>query len=125
MSEHAADRALPPALHETEDIRFGSMLGLFALIGGLLVLLVALAWLTFPGIIKDRRFAQPFPEWPAPRLQVSPSAEMSQFRSEEMRKLNSAGWRDRVTGTVRIPIDQAMRAVAAEGIPDWPVGANP
>ena len=48
---------------------------------------------------------------------------MDAFRAEEMRRLNSAGWQDRAAGTVHIPIDQAMRAVAAEGIPGWPTGA--
>jgi hypothetical protein len=120
MSERAAERALVPARHETSDVTFRLATGLLALAGVLLVLLIGLAWLMFPHEVKDRRFAQPFPEWPGPRLQSDPAADMRQFRAKEMQSLNSAGWRDRAAKTVHIPIDQAMRAVAAEGIPGWP-----
>jgi hypothetical protein len=124
MSERTAERALVPAQHETSDVTFRLATGLLALAGVLLLLLIGLAWLMFPREVKDQRFAQPFPDWPRPRLQSDPAAEMKQFHAAEMQLLNSAGWRDREAGTVHIPIDQAMRAVAAEGIPGWPSG-NP
>ena len=54
MSEHAADRALPPTRHEPKDIGLRFMLGLFALIGGTLLLMLALAFAIFPGAVKDR-----------------------------------------------------------------------
>ena len=46
MSEHAADRALPPTRHEPKDIGLRFMLGLFALTGGTLLLMLALAFAT-------------------------------------------------------------------------------
>jgi len=122
MSERADHRGLVPAHHETSDVTLRLATGLLALAGILLLLLLGLAWLMFPREVKDQRFAQPFPEWPGPRLQVDPAADMKQFHTEEMRRLNIAGWRDRTANTVHIPIDQAMRAVAAEGIPGWPTG---
>jgi hypothetical protein len=55
-------------------------------------------------------------------LQSDPGADWRAFHAEEMRRLNSVGWQDRAAQTVHIPIDQAMRAVAAEGIQGWPTG---
>lgn len=118
------ERALPPARRNPDDIGIRFMLGLFALIGGSLLALIGVAYLMFPKEVKDHRFAQPFPTFPPPRLQPSPPADMRKFYAEEMRRLNSAGWQDRAAGKVHIPIAQAMRAVAAEGLPGWPAG-NP
>lgn len=120
MAEHVADRALPPARREERDVGLRFMLGLFALIGFMLVLSLGVAFLAFPGSMEDRRFAQPFPDFPSPALQPSPRRDMQAFYAAEMAHLNSAGWQDRKAGIVHIPIDQAMRAIAAEGIPGWP-----
>ena len=120
MAEHAADRALVPVQHEAKDVRLGFILKLFGLIGGVLILLIGLATWLFPGELADRRFAGPFPDYPVPRLQQSPPAEMRAFYASEMKQLNSAGWIDQAQGVVRIPIDQAMADVAREGIAGWP-----
>ena len=122
MSERTADRALPAARHERRDVSIRFMLMLLALIGGVLLLLMLLAYEIFPGEVGDRRFAAPFPAFPAPRLQPDPAVDWKAFYAQEMAWLNTAGWQDRAAGTVHIPIDQAMRAVAAEGIKGWPAG---
>lgn len=46
---------------------------------------------------------------PGPGLQVDPASELEQFRGSEESLLNSYGWVNRASGTVRIPIDQARR----------------
>jgi hypothetical protein len=112
-----SERALPPASHETRDVPLRVIAALFGLTGALLLLLTGLAWLMFPGEIKDRRFTEPFPVWPTPQLQTDPAADLRQFQAAELERLNSAGWN---AGTLHIPVDQAMRMVAAEGIPGWP-----
>ena len=72
---------------------------------------------------------------PEPRLQLAPSSveqiesgrppnlkqdhpieEMKRLREEEDAKLNSYGWADEKTGTVRIPIDEAKKLVLEKGI---------
>lgn len=111
---------LPPVRRNPADVTLRFMLGLFALIGSTLLGLVALAYFLFPGEVADRRFAEPFPAYPSPQLQPDPAADMRRFHDEEMRRLDSAGWQDKAAGTVHIPIAQAMRAVAAEGIAGWP-----
>jgi len=52
-----------------------------------------------------------------PRLQRVPAAEIYQFRLQERQILNSYGWVDRNAGTVRIPIDEAMRLTLERGLP--------
>ncbi len=117
-------RTLQPPQRETNDVGLRFMLRLLGLILAVLVLMIGLAWWIFPGEVADRRFAQPFPAFPGPRLQPSPRVDMAAFYAEEMARLNGAGWQDRRAGTVHIPIDQAMRLVAKEGIDGWPAG-NP
>ena len=114
---------MPPVRHEPSDVAFGAMLALFALILSVLLLMLGTAYWLFPQEVQDRRFARPFPDYPAPRLQPSPAVDMSVFHAREMRQLNSAGWQDQGRGIVHIPIGQAMGEVAREGIPGWPTGA--
>lgn len=111
---------LPRPHHETRDVSFR----VFAIgIGGMLATLVLLAlfglWL-FPGSLADRTIRLPLSASPTPALQSSPRADMQAFYQTEMQRLNSAGWIDRAHGIVHIPIAEAMRKVAQNGIADWP-----
>lgn len=118
-----SDRLLPPARRETGDVTFRSMLMLLALIGSVLVALLVLAWWLYPAALNDGHFTRPFPDYPAPRLQPSPRADMDAFRAKQLSELNGAYWQQKSTGTVHVPIDAAMALVAKEGIKDWPTAA--
>lgn len=66
-----------------------------------------------PSPISDLR--QP-PETPV--LQSVPSAELERVRAEEAALLHApASWIDPVNGIVRLPIEEAMEKVLAEGFP--------
>jgi hypothetical protein len=54
---------------------------------------------------------------PAPRLQQFPTRELYEFRLEEEKLLNSYGWENKATGTVHIPIREAMRLTVERGLP--------
>ena len=56
---------------------------------------------------------------PAPVLQLDPQVDLQDFRAKEKTQLESYGWIDRGQGVAHIPIDEAMRDVAARGIPDF------
>lgn len=60
----------------------------------------------------------------APRLQIDPAADLAAYRAAEERRLAGYGWVDKQRRIVRIPIDEAMRDVAAAGITDWPRDAE-
>lgn len=64
-------------------------------------------------------------EFPRPRLEVKPGASLTQLRAVEDVDLNSYGWIDRNAGTVRIPIDRAMRLLLDRGLPDVGTGQTP
>jgi hypothetical protein len=58
-----------------------------------------------------------------PRLEIDPATDLAAFRAQQQHELGGYGWIDRAHGVVRIPIDQAMKDVAA-GIKDWPEDAR-
>jgi hypothetical protein len=52
-----------------------------------------------------------------PLLQPNGADDLKAFRQEEASILNSYGWLDKQAGTVRIPIEQAMKIVVEKGLP--------
>lgn len=54
---------------------------------------------------------------PEPRLQQSPRLEYEEFRLLEDAALQNYGWMDRASGSVRIPIEDAMRLTVERGLP--------
>jgi hypothetical protein len=63
---------------------------------------------------------QQFP--PVPRLDVHPTVELQEMRSDEDKILSTYGWTDKEKGIVRVPIDQAMNLRFEQGFPTKPVG---
>jgi hypothetical protein len=64
-------------------------------------------------------------EFPPPRLETKPGANLAKLRSAEEADLNSYGWVDQNLRTVRIPIDQAMQLLLHRGLPDVGAGQAP
>ncbi|MBV9735543.1 MAG: hypothetical protein JO209_06500 [Acidisphaera sp.] len=121
----AEPELLPAAHHETRDLSFRAFaIGIGGMLGTLVLLALFALWL-FPRATADRTIRLPFPASPAPALQSSPRADMQRFLHAELQRLNSAGWIDRANGVVHIPIAEAMRKVAQEGIAGWPTAAMP
>jgi len=120
-----SDKHLPPARAEPQDVdeRLISF-GVPVLVGTVLLSAVVCLWL-FPGSTADKILQQPLPQYPAPRLQTNARDEMAAFRAHEMQWLNGTGWVDRAKGVVHIPIADAMRKIAQEGIPGWPTAGPP
>src|SRR5262245_40404521 len=54
---------------------------------------------------------------PEPRLQTDPQLDLIQLRELEDKELNSYGWIDRDSGTVRIPVDRAIDRLVERGLP--------
>ncbi len=54
---------------------------------------------------------------PEPRLQNSPRQDLKALRAREDWELNHYYWIDKGKGELAIPIEQAMRIIAARGIP--------
>jgi hypothetical protein len=86
--------------------------GLAATVAGVLITLA----IAFPAALvpNPRGPMQPLP--PQPRLQTVPTDDLAVVRQAEMRRLG--GYAQTADGHVRIPIEQAMREVAAQGWSD-------
>ena len=111
--------------YEKEDantrliIRSGIGLALFTLVASALVLFL-FRWF---GERAMRGDAPPPPMArmdpgrlpPAPRLQTLPTQDLDAARAEEDRTLTTYGWVDEGAGIVHIPIEEAMRRLAARG----------
>ena len=91
------------------------------LLGTLIFLVIAPFVLigAFPRAVSDvsRAFTV---EPPQPRLQTDPSEDLAQFLVDEDKRLNTYYWIDKKKGVVHIPIEQAMRELAEEGIDGFP-----
>jgi len=111
---------LSPARYEHADASSRAALIAFPTILAGLLLSILLVWWIYPGTTVDRRLPSPIPQYPSPRLQSDPAADMRKFHEAELARLNSSGWDDQAKGLGHIPIDDAMRRIAASGIPDWP-----
>lgn len=104
-----------PADYERSDAPPGLLAALGALIAGTIIaLMIALAFL-YPNSLRDRPKGplQSLP--PQPRLQVAPRSDLVRYEQAENERLHSYGWTDRASGQVHIPIETAMRQVAAQG----------
>lgn len=52
---------------------------------------------------------------PQPRLQTAPEQDMAALKSTETTLLGSYGWVDKQAGVARMPVNQAMQALATQG----------
>lgn len=59
---------------------------------------------------------------PGPRLQTDAAGDLQRFRADEERRLNTYYWIDKQKGIVHVPIEQAMKKLAATGAPGFPKG---
>lgn len=92
-------------------------LGTFAF---LVIAPLVLMWV-YSSAVSDvsRRIAV---EPPQPRLQVNAPQDLANFRAEEEKKLDTYYWVDKQQGTVHIPIGEAMKKLAEQGIDGFPKG---
>jgi hypothetical protein len=59
---------------------------------------------------------------PGPRLETDAEGDLQKFRAGEERRLNAYYWIDKQKGVVHIPIEQAMKKLAATGATGFPKG---
>jgi hypothetical protein len=111
----------PKTAYEASDWPVGLIgwlaLGTFAF---LVIAPLVLMWV-YSSAVSDvsRRIAV---EPPQPRLQVNAPQDLANFRAEEEKKLDTYYWVDKQQGTVHIPIGEAMKKLAEQGIDGFPKG---
>jgi hypothetical protein len=63
---------------------------------------------------------------PEPRLQISDEHDMADMRVREDKEVSQAAWVDQPGGTLRVPVDVAIDAIAQRGVGPFPaMGAAP
>lgn len=113
--------------HETSDVNFRGIVGfgLALVVGGVVVHLVIWAVFSFFDAREARHVEPEYPlaatqaakTPPEPRLQTNPRQDLRDLRDQEEQILGSYGWVDKNAGTVRIPIDEAIKLTLERGLP--------
>ena len=115
---------LPPPRHEPSDVGMRLIwIGVPAVLLGI-VALAGLVMKLYPRATVDRTLQLPLPHYPAPELQTDPVGEMMRLRVMQRWQLSATGWVDAQHAVAHVPIDDALRQVAAQGIADWPAAAG-
>jgi hypothetical protein len=116
--------------HEETDVNVRAIFGFGA--GLTLVMIVVYVAVRLMFVYMDRQTnAAAAPDFPLaaghetrlppePRLQTAPREDLHQLRTREEEKLRTYQWVDRSAGTVRIPIDQAIKLTLERGLPSRP-----
>lgn len=119
----AADRTVPDRL-EPDSTRPRLLL---AIAGAVLVLLVvafsAVLWF-YTAEVPARAPIVPR-QFPAPQLLQNETDELHRVDSKQRARLTGYRWVDRAQGIVSIPIDAAMRIIAAKGADGYAPIATP
>lgn len=114
-----AHRHMPGARHEPTDIAEGFVWAAVAATAAMLIACALLVWALYPHADVNHALKPPLPIYPAPRLQANPAADMRRVRAAQVSRLNSRGLDD-PGGLAHIPITEAMKMIAAEGVAGWP-----
>ena len=120
--------------HERKDVDVPSLLTIAFLLFFSCMIIFVVVW----GMMHYFKFHEPAKtagqpnlpvtssaEFPKPRLEVKGSVDLAKFRAGEAADLDSYGWIDRRSETVRIPIDRAMQLLLERGLPDVGTGQTP
>lgn len=62
---------------------------------------------------------------PLPRLQTTSYDDWADMEADQQEQLSTYAWEDRSQGRVRIPVEEAMRRIADEGLPTFPPAPAP
>ena len=126
-----ADQQSSAPTHERRDVNLKAiMISLVILVVvGVIVHFVLAGMLALFGKERNRTtsrsasqrvatsISQSRPQFPEPRLQISPPQDLALLRDREQTELNTYGWINESSGIVRIPISRAMELLVERGLP--------
>jgi hypothetical protein len=84
-------------------------------IGGFLLFVVVLMGILLLAYLGVAPKPQPPKNFPEPRLQPHPHADLQQFLQAQQKKLERTGWIDKSSGIAAIPVEKAMKIIAGRG----------
>jgi hypothetical protein len=132
MSEHHDPHAEHAhGAHEKTDANAGAIIKFtIGLIVFLVLTDVGLRWCSKVLEKDDTVVQEPLtgdpnaPIAPPPRLQRASAIEINQLNADETERLTTYGWVDRDAKIVRMPIEEAKKIIAKDGLPKWPKAAS-
>jgi hypothetical protein len=100
-------------------VRFAIAIAIGATIASGVLWLVVRMWTAQPLPLETQiaPAAVTAPAVPGPGLDALPEATLTEIIIRDNERLTTYGWVDREAGTVRIPIDEAMRLLVERGVP--------
>jgi hypothetical protein len=107
-----------PTDFERSDAPPGLLLGLAAGFAASVAAVLLTLALGFPSALGDIAKGPLAPLPPQPRLQAAPLLDRIAYERRETRRLESYGWADPAHRRVHVPVEGAMREVAAKGWTD-------
>ena len=119
----------PGATYERTDAQIGIVAKSILWLGVVTVLTIIGMWVMFATMVGnrietgERRYplaeinSGAPPEPAGARLQTDPAADLERFLDTEAQRLETYGWVDEDAGTVRLPIEEAMRLTVERGLP--------
>lgn len=124
--DHLESIDQPTVHHEETDVNIRAIFGF----GGALLVVAVVVHLAVWGLFRYFEARETLEQGPSsplstdearlppePRLQVAPREEAAEFKVQEDAILTGYSWVNRGTGTVRIPIAEAMRMTVQKGLP--------
>jgi hypothetical protein len=125
MSERREPGSAPHGIDHEIDVRHIVEIGVW--LGGVTLVAFAISWAFYLGLARFVKRADPPPSPlveaqtqeppPGPRLQARPEGELAALRAREEARLHGWGWVDESAGIAHVPVERALEAVAAEGLP--------
>jgi hypothetical protein len=112
--------------HEANRLRLRGLFVSAAALLAMMTLALSIVGLVLSGLSREEkpaeslavpRFAGDTGEYPSPRIQADPTAELTKMREEDLGLLNEYGWVDREAGIAHIPVDRAIDILARSGLP--------
>jgi hypothetical protein len=111
--------------YETRDANVRGVFAFLVILGMVLVVASLVCWGIFRyfsahaanSSASDSPFADTRQLPLGPQLQVNPREDWLKYRDEQEKSLETYEWVNRSSGTVRIPIEQAMELLVKKGVP--------
>ena len=110
-NDEIGSRAVPQTPDVATGIVITAVAGFLAFVAIMMTVLLFYLRADAPDAFRQA-IEHPFP---APALQKRPEDDLKRFELEQRMALSGYGWVDRSKGLVRIPVEKAMRILAARG----------
>lgn len=140
MSDHAHEpvdtNILEEMGYERSDVNVGTLskstVGFFIASTAVMLVAVGAMWVIAPrmtfGPPKEKleeRIRKPGPEQPLIQSNATTLMDMREFMAKQQTLISTYDWTDRKKGYVRIPVEDALKRVAQQGLPTRAFPAKP